>query len=67
MAWECPVKIAEKKCWKCGKKGHLERDCRGNRKEEEEETRKGEGEGRVREGKMFGGGGEEEKWQEGKI
>ena len=40
------------------KKGHLERNCKGERKEEEAE--KTGGEDRVREGGMFGGRGDEE-------
>ena len=47
------------------KKGHLERNCKGERKEEEAE--KTGGEDRVREGGMFGGRGDEEEWQEGNI
>ena len=30
-----PFKIAEMKSWKCGTKGHLERVCKEDRKEEE--------------------------------
>ena len=53
------MKIAEKKFWNCRKNGHLEKDCKGDKKEEE--RWRVEGEDRVREVEMFGAGREEEE------
>ena len=49
-----PIKIAEMKCWKCGKKGHFESYCKRDRKEEG--TKKAEVGDGGREKVMFGGG-----------